>query len=198
MPEFNLPLICHLCLSPELEILLWHHKRFLNPREAGPSSLVLISSIKSQACRLTIKMNQTNPWVTLGLTRVCAVSLTGLTLIWPCFRLQSHRFFTTKVTRSPEHGDETTEITGQNSYKSRNSPGSATKAFDNRRDQDQQSGEREDTTRGPVGEFSVSVVRQVEVLVNISRVNGRVFRLCEDLFVRENHQDNSCTNPCLA
>jgi hypothetical protein len=74
------------------------------------------------------------------------------------------------------------------SYESRNSPGSATKAFDNRRDQDQQSGEWEDTIRGPVGEFSVSVVLQVEVLVNISMVNGsppfRLFRLCEDFFVQ--------------
>ena len=77
--------------SPEVEVLFWKHRIYLNPRVDGPLRLIQFNSILSQASRLTIKLTNPHPdgydsdvdeseaaplgyqlvWLTVGHTLVC-------------------------------------------------------------------------------------------------------------------------------
>ncbi len=41
-------------ISPELEIKFWKFNEYLDPLSAGPSALIPISLVRSQACRVAV------------------------------------------------------------------------------------------------------------------------------------------------
>ena len=47
--------------SPEVEVLFWKHRIYLNPRVDGPLWLIQFNSILSQAFQLTIKLTNPHP-----------------------------------------------------------------------------------------------------------------------------------------